>query len=199
MEKRTPSAGGPGRNAAPGRGNAARSKEQKQTTARPRKLTEYGRQLQEKQKVKDTYGMREKQFRRFFAMALRSQEATGDKLLTLLERRLDNVVYRLKLASTRRQARQVIVHGHIFVNSKKCYAPSYIVSVDDEVALAPKSTEKAGLLGQVVDKRLNSGVKVPEWLESDKKGRKGRILRDPVRSDIQMEVDLSSIVEFYSK
>lgn len=166
---------------------------------RPRKLTEYGRQLLEKQTVKFAYGMREKQFRRFFAMAARSQEATGDMLLTFLERRLDNVVYRLKLATTRSQARQAVVHGHIYVNGKKVHSPSYLVSLNDEISVAPKSSEKAGFVSLVVDKRLQSSAKVPEWLESDKKGRKGRVLRFPVRADIQIEVNMNSIVELYSK
>ena len=91
------------------------------------KLSEYGRQLKEKQKVKEIYGIRERQFRRFFDIASRGQEATGEALLSLLERRLDNVLYRAKLANTRTQARQIIVHGHILVNNKKVYSPSYLV------------------------------------------------------------------------
>lgn len=182
-----------------GRPDRATKDEQKAAAKRPRKLTEYGRQLQEKQKVKEAYGMREQQFRRFFAMATRSQKATGEELLTLLERRLDNVVFRLKLASTRAQARQVTVHGHIFVNGVKTHSPSFLVSINDVIALAPNSAEKTGLLSQVVDKRLNSTIKVPDWLESDKKGRSGRVLRFPIRTDIQMQVNENSIVELYSK
>ena len=166
---------------------------------RQRKLTEYGRQLQEKQKVKEMYGLRERQFRRFFGIATKSQEATGETLLSLLERRLDNVVYRLKLASTRAQARQIIVHGHIFVNGKRVYTPSFVISLNDEISLAPNAQTKVGLLAQVVDKRLNTGLKVPEWLELDKKGRKGRILRYPVRTDIQAPIEEYLIVELYSK
>lgn len=171
----------------------------KNTTKRPRKLTEYGRQLQEKQKVKEAYGMRERQFRRFFEKATRSQEATGEMLLVLLERRLDNVVYRLKFASTRHQARQLVVHGHVLVNGVRVHSPSFLVNINDDVQIAPRSVEKAGLLENVVDKRLNSGVRVPEWLELDKNGRKGKMLRNPVRSDIQMPVNENSIVELYSK
>jgi len=176
-----------------------RSPERETSTKRARKLTEYGRQLQEKQKVKEMYGMRERQFKRFFSIAHRSQEATGELLLTMLERRLDNVVYRLKLASTRSQARQLIVHGHVLVNGKKVYSPSILVAVNDEIKLSERSSAKAGLLSQVVDKRLNTGIKLPEWLEGDKKIRGGKVLRLPVRADIQTPVEESLIVELYSK
>jgi len=145
------------------------------------------------------YGMLEKQFKRFFKMAAKSQEAAGERLLSLLERRLDNTLYRLKLATSRAQARQVIVHGHILVNGQKVYSPSYLVSVDDEVSLALNVTQKPEFLERVIDKRLNIGVKVPEWLELNKKDRKGRVLRLPVRSDIQVPIEEHLIVELYSK
>lgn len=193
MEKRSPASAGRQDRSATERGGNERS------TKRARKLTEYGRQLQEKQKVKVMYGLREKQFVRFFGIATRSQEATGETLLSLLERRLDNVVFRLKLTSTRAQARQVVVHGHILVNGKKAYSPSTLVSLNDVISLAPQVAEKATFLEQVVDKRLNMGVKVPEWLELDKKDRKGRVLRFPVRSDIQVPIEEYLIVELYSK
>ena len=169
------------------------------TSRRPRKLSEYGRQLLEKQKVKQEYGMREAQFRRFFGIATKMVGAPGENLLSLLERRLDNVVYRLKLAASRAQARQIIVHGHIFVNGRKVYSPSFFVSVDDVVSLAPKVLDKEKFITQVVDKRLNIGIKVPEWLELDKKDRKGKVLRDPIRSDIQTPIEEHHIVELYSK
>jgi len=166
---------------------------------RSRKLSEYGKQLHEKQKVKKMYGVREKQFRRFFNIASKKVGATGDVLLSLLERRLDNVIYRLKLANTRRQSRQIIVHGHVLVNGKKVYSPSYIVSVNDQVSLAQNVLDKKAFLEQVIDKRLNIGIKVPEWLELDKKDRKGLILRDPIRSDIKASIEEHLIVELYSK
>lgn len=172
---------------------------QKDSAKRPKKTTAYGRQLQEKQKVKFAYGMRERQFERFFSIATRSKEATGEKLLSLLERRLDNVVYRLKLSSTRRQARQVVVHGHIFVNGKRVHSPSYLVEVDDVISLAPLSTAKVGLMSEVVDKRMAANVKVPDWLESDKNERRGKVIRHPVRADIQLQVNENAIVELYSK
>ncbi len=166
---------------------------------RMRKLSEYGKQLQEKQKVKGIYGMREAQFKRFFRMATKSEAATGDQLLSLLERRLDNALYRLKLATTRRQARQAIVHGLVQVNGKKVHSPSFLVSVDDVVSYKPAVLEKKVFLEQVVDKRLNTASKVPEWVEVDKANRKGRILRDPVRSDILTPIEEHLIVELYSK
>jgi small subunit ribosomal protein S4 len=166
---------------------------------RMRKLSEYGRQLEEKQKVKEIYGMREQQFRRFFSLATRSREATGEMLLSLLERRLDNVVYRMKFSSTRAQARQLVVHGHIFVNGKRVYSPSYLVTIGEEISLAPQVESKSVFLEQVIDKRLGSSVKVPEWIELDKKARKGRVLRLPVRTDIQAPIEEHLIVELYSK
>lgn len=169
------------------------------TQKRGRKISEYGRQLQEKQKVKEMYGMRERQFERFFGMATSSQHATGQELLSLLERRLDNVVYRLKLATTRTQARQIVVHGHVFVNGSRVYSPSYLVSINDQITLAPNVESKSTFLQNVIDKRLNSGAKVPEWLELDKKNRKGIVLRNPVRTDIQVPVEEHLIVELYSK
>ena len=165
-----------------------------------RKQSEYGKQLSEKQKVKEMYGLREKQFRRFFGIAIKAREGVpGENLLSLLERRLDNVVYRLKLATSRTQARQMIVHGHIMVNGQKVYSPSFLVAISNIVSLDPKVLEKPVFLEQVVDKRLNIGIKVPEWLELDKKDRKGRILRHPVRSDIQAPIEEHLIVELYSK
>ncbi len=171
----------------------------KETKRRTRKLSEYGKQLEEKQKVKEMYGVREKQFRRFFRLAVHSKGAPGDNLLSLLERRLDNTLYKLKLATSRAQARQLIVHGHILVNGKKVYSPSYLVSVDDFISLAPNVFDKKQFLETVVDKRLNIGVKVPGWLELMKKEREGRVLRMPVRSDITVPIEEHLIVELYSK
>jgi len=176
------------------------SRTQGQQSRPPRKLSEYGKQLEEKQRVKEMYGMRERQFIRFFSMAVKSRVgAPGENLLSLLERRLDNVVYRLKMATTRTQARQIIVHGHILVNGKKVYSPSYLVSINDEISIADNMLNKPAFLEQVVDKRLKIGIKVPEWLELDKKERKGRVLRFPVRTDIQVPIEEHLIVELYSK
>lgn|SRR5579872_7424135 len=164
-----------------------------------RKMSEYGRQLHEKQKVKRMYGMRERQFKRFFKEAIKTKGATGEILLSMLERRLDNVVYRLKMATSRTQARQLIVHGHILVNGKRVSSPSFQVAIDDMVSLDPKMIEQKNFMEQVVDKRLKLGIKVPEWLELDKKSYKGRILRMPVRADLQVPIEDYLIVELYSK
>ncbi len=169
-------------------------------TKRTRKLSEYGKQLEEKQKVKRMYGMREKQFRRFFTIASTSRVgAPGENLLSLLERRIDNTLYRLKIATTRAQARQIVVHGHVMVNGGKVYSPSFLVSPNDLISLAPEVAEKAAFLEQVVDKRLKVGIKVPEWLELNKENRTGRVLRNPVRSDIQVPIEEHLIVGLYSK
>lgn len=166
----------------------------------PRKLSEYGRQLQEKQKVREMYGLRERQFQRFFHIAAKQLEgAPGENLLSMLERRLDNVIYRLKFATTRSQARQIVVHGHVLVNGRKVYSPSYQVCVGDELSLASNVTTKEKFLEQVVDKRMNMGIKVPEWLELNKRDRKGHMLRVPVRADVQAPIEERLIVELYSK
>lgn len=164
-----------------------------------RKMSEYGKQLFEKQKVKRMYGLRERQFRRFFSMAVKTEGAPGDNLLSFLERRLDNTIFRLKLATSRAQARQIIVHGHVQVNGKKVDSPSYFVSVDDVISLSDKSLKESAFIENVVDKRLKMGIKVPEWLELEKKERSGRVLRNPVRSDIQVPIEEHLIVELYSK
>jgi small subunit ribosomal protein S4 len=166
---------------------------------RPHKITDYGKQLLEKQKLKEMYGMRERQFSKFFVEAVKAEGAPGENLLRMLEQRLDNVVYRLKLSTTRAQARQNVVHGHILVNGKKVYSPSYQVRVNDEISLAANVSAKEKFLEDVVDRRLNMGIKVPEWLELMKKDRKGKVLRLPVRADVQAPVEEHLIVELYSK
>lgn len=172
-------------------------KEQK--GAPKKKLSEYGLQLKEKQQVKQMYGVMETQFRRFFAKASKAEGSAGENLLSLLERRLDNVVYRLKFATSRSQARQMVVHGHILVNGGKVTSPSYLIAVDEVISLSPKSLESENFVKQVVDKRLNIGVKVPDWLELNKKDYKGNVLRLPIRSDIQAPIEEHLIVELYSK
>lgn len=159
----------------------------------------YGKQLSEKQKVKRMYGMRERQFRRFFSEASNMQGVPGENLLSLLERRLDNVVYRLKMATSCAQARQMVVHGHIMVNGSKVTIPSYRVEIEDVISLHPSVANKAEFLAQVIDKRMAIGVKVPEWLELVKQTRSGKVLRHPARTDIQFPVEEHMIVELYSK
>lgn len=188
----------------PATGSQARASagaaEQPRESKRFKKQSEFGKQLSEKQKVKEMYGLREKQFRRFFANASKSRVGMpGENLLSLLERRIDNVVFRLKLSTSREQSRQTVVHGHILVNGKKVSSPSFLVSVGDVVSLKPNVLEKKEFLEQVIDKRLNIGVKVPEWLELNKTDRMGKVLRLPVRSDIQAPIEEHLIVELYSK
>ena len=164
-----------------------------------KKVSEYGKQLSEKQKVKLIYGVREKQFRRFFDVASKEHGVTGENMLSLLERRLDNVVFRLKMAVSREQSRQMIVHGHIAVNDKKVDKPSYFVSSGDVISLVLSTLENKEFVEKVVDKRMNVGVKVPEWLELQKKDRRGVVVRLPIRSDIVVPIEEHLIVELYSK
>lgn len=164
-----------------------------------KKSSEYGKQLKEKQKVKEMYGMREAQFRRFFAIAKKSKDATGDTLLNLLERRLDNIVFRLKLAKTRLAARKIIVHGHIEINGKRVYSPSIIVSVNSIVSLSSKIISHVNFMKNEVEVSLARSIRIPDWLELNKAEYKGRILREPEAADIQATINISSIVELYSK
>lgn len=165
-----------------------------------KKSSEYGQQLQEKKKVKLMYGVLEKQFRRFFEIATRQRAGTtGENLLSLLERRLDNVLYRLKMAISRIQARQMIVHGHICVNGERVTVPSYLVQINDTVSFAESTLNNKTFMESIVDKRINSTVKVPDWLDLQKKDRKGVILRLPIRADVTLPIEEHLIVEFYSK
>lgn len=164
-----------------------------------KKLSEYGKQLEAKQKVRLMYGVRETQFKRFFGLATRTQGVTGETLLSLLERRLDNVVYRLKMAISRIQARQLVVHGHINVNGKRVKSPSFLVKEGDVITLSDSTLRKAAFIEGVIDKRMAMGVKVPEWLELNKKDRKGIVSRLPVRSDVTAPIEEHLIVELYSK
>ena len=182
-----------------GSGSTSTSDNKGHQAKRARKTSEYGRQLEEKQKVKRMYGMRERQFRKFFAEAARGHEAAGDKLLRLLEQRLDNVVYRLKFAASRIQARQIVVHGHVTVNGRKVSSPSYLISIGDEVALAERIRNRTSFIEAVVEKRMKKAIKPPEWLELDKDGFRVLVLRDPVLSDIKVPIVEQDIIELYSK
>jgi small subunit ribosomal protein S4 len=164
-----------------------------------KKSSEYGKQLWEKQKVRLMYGIRERQFRRFFDVAVKEPGITGEVLLSLLERRLDNVAFRLKMAISRQQARQLIIHGHIFVNNKRVVSPSYLVKEGDIISFADRTLKKTAFIENVVDKRMGTGVKVPDWLELQKKERRGVVLRVPIRSDVTMPIEEHLIVELYSK
>lgn len=163
------------------------------------KMSEYGKQLKEKQRVRFLYGVSEKQFRTLFEKVSRQKGITGENFLSALESRLDNVVYRLKLVSTRKQSRQVIVHGHILVNGVRAKSPSCQLSVGDKVSLSERSVKKEEFVKAVVDKRLGRGIKVPEWLLLDKDNKCGEIARTPMRGDITTPIEEHLIVELYSK
>lgn len=163
---------------------------------RPKK-SEYALQLTEKQKVKFVYGVLEKQFRAYYEKAARMKGNTGDELMTLLERRLDNVVFRLGLANTRREARQLVNHGHFTVNGKRVNIPSYLVKTDDVVAVREKSRSSAKFKKIVEDDRF---VAAPKWLEKNKNAPlEGRVIAMPQRDDIDFDVAVNLIVELYSK
>ena len=163
---------------------------------RKAKIVGYGLQLREKQKAKRIYFTQEGQFRNYFEKAARAKGVTGEKLLQQLERRLDNVVYRLGLASSRRQARQLVRHGHIQVDGRKVNIPSYEVSVGEEVAIR-EGSRKLPILEQAKD--FASHQIAPNWLTVDRDNYKGRINALPKREDIQLPVNEQLIVELYSK
>lgn len=161
-----------------------------------RKRSEYGLQLNEKQKVKFIYGVLEKQFRKYYEMAVKRQGVTGECLLQILESRLDNVVFRMGLASTRRQARQIVNHSHITVNGRKVNIPSYLVKPGDVVSVREKSVSSVGIK-DIVER--NQDRLVPQWIDMDKNTLTGKIVRLANREDIDYEVEEQLIVEFYSK
>ena len=178
--------------------NRKRAAPGKDPKARPGKRSDYGVQLREKQKLRRIYGMQEKQFRLFFERALRMSGITGENLFKLLERRLDNVVYRLRFAASRSQARQVVSHGHILVNGKKVNIPSYLVRANDEICIVEKCRNLT-LVKDALKEFGKSGV-MP-WLSLDPDAMKGKFLAVPGRSDITDLGDIKEqmIVEFYSK
>lgn len=152
-----------------------------------RRLSEYGQQLREKQKVKRIYGIRERQFRRYLREALRSREKTGEALLELLERRLDNTIYRAGFAKTRPHARQMVGHGLIKVNGRRVTAPSYIFDRGDKITLEKK------------DFTLYDEVVRPSWIKLSKREKMVEIVSLPEAEDLGAEVDVSMVVEFYSR
>jgi len=156
----------------------------------------YGLQLREKQKVKRMYGVLERQFRRYFQKAARTKGVTGEVLLQLLERRLDNVVYRLGFGSSRIQARQLVRHGHIRVNGVKVTIPSYLTSQGDEVAVRQRSRKNPLIEASVEDM---AGRGVPEWLSLDKENFMGQVLELPGKEHLRVPIEESLIVELYSK
>ena len=159
-----------------------------------KKPTEYLVQLREKQKVKRAYGLLEKQFRGYYESAARMKGKTGEIMLSLLERRLDNVCYRLGLGASRAQARQIVNHGHILVNGKKVNIPSYQVKAGDEVSVCERSS-KSPLFASIRDAR----VIVPKWLDFDSSKLTGKITTLPARDDIDLTIAEHLIIELYSK
>ena len=161
-----------------------------------KKQSEYGLQLNEKQKVKFIYGVLEKPFRKYYVMATKKHGITGEELLSILETRLDNVVFRLGLANTRREARQIVNHGHILVNGNKVDIPSYLVKVGDVVALREKSKSSARMK-EIAE--ANATKVAPKWLDMDKNTQQAKVIALPARDDIDYEVEEHLIVELYSK
>ncbi len=160
------------------------------------KISDYGIQLREKQKVKRMYGLSEKQFRLVFEKADRQKGITGTNLLILLERRLDNVVYRLGFVNSRSQGRQLVRHKHFLVNGKKVNIPSYLIKVGDVIEIREKSRNMQAL-GDALDAVARRGV--PQWLDLEKENLKGMMKSFPVREDLTMPIQEQLIVELYSK
>lgn len=158
--------------------------------ARRRKKSEYGIQLLEKQKAKQDYGLRERQFRQVYVKASRAKGATGKIMLQILESRLDNVIYRLGWAKSRAQARQLVSHGHIKVNGKKADIPSMLLK--EKTIIEPKNNE-------IVNQKVDIKIKPPVWLKADNKTMKAEVLRLPNREEIETPVDEQLIVEYYSR
>lgn len=173
----------------------------KETTRNPkanvrRKQSEYGKQLNEKQKVKFIYGVLEKQFHGYYEKAERTKGITGEVMLQLLERRLDNVVYRMGFAATRREARQLVNHGHFTVNGKRCNIPSAQVRVGDVVAVCQKSQSSVKFKTLIEEYGKKA---TPQWIERTADSFEGKVVALPVREDIDFEVSENLIVELYSR
>ena len=163
---------------------------------RRKKQSEYGMQLNEKQKVRFIYGVLEKQFAKYYVMATKMNGVTGECLLSILESRLDNVIYRMGLANTRREARQIVNHGHVTVNGKRVNIPSYLVKPGEVISLKEKS-RTADRMKDIVER--NSNRLVPKWIDMNKDTLEGKIIALADREDIDFPVEEHLIVEYYSK
>ena len=161
-----------------------------------KKLSEYGLQLKEKQKLKFIYGVGEKPFRHYFELACKQEGVVGENLVVLLESRLDNVVFRMGLATTRRESRQLTTHGHFLVNGKRVDIPSYRIKAGDVISLSEKSKESPRFK-EIVE--TTEGRLVPEWLDVDKEKLSAKVVRMPLRSDIDYDLEEHLVVELYSK
>ena len=166
--------------------------------ARRRQVSDYGLQLMEKQKARYVYGILEKQFRHLFEKAQRVPGQTGEALFSLLERRLDNVVYRLGLATTRQQARQLVTHGHVVVNGRKTNIPSFSVRVGDKVGVRPESRRRP-YFKNLVDGGELGRTRVPDWLRFNAADLAGEVVALPRREDAEQNINEQLIVEFYSR
>ncbi|MDD4801664.1 MAG: 30S ribosomal protein S4 [Syntrophomonas sp.] len=163
---------------------------------RRQKTSEYGLQLREKQKAKRIYGVLEKQFRNYFKKADRQKGITGENLLILLERRLDNVVFRMGMGASRKEARQLVNHDHFTINGKKANIPSMLVSVGDTIQVKPRSTESL----KFQEIKANGAYKTPpEWLEVDMDNMTGKVLASPTRENVDLTINEQLIVELYSR
>ncbi|MCM8795095.1 MAG: 30S ribosomal protein S4 [Candidatus Omnitrophica bacterium] len=160
------------------------------------KLSNYGLQLREKQKVKRMYGVLERQFRRYFATASKSKGVTGKVLLQLLERRLDNTIFRLGMGVSRSQARQIVRHNFIIVNKRRVNIPSYLVNTADIIEVVPKERAQKRIRENL---ELTKDRSIPSWLEFDQAALKAKVLRLPEKEDIQQPIHEQLIVELYSK
>jgi small subunit ribosomal protein S4 len=160
------------------------------------RTTEYRVHLREKQKVRSTYGVSEAQFKRYYDMARSHRGVTGEQLLQLLERRLDNIVYRLGFSPSRNGARQLITHGHITVNSRKVNVPSFLVNAGDTIEVKEKS-KKLNAINSSLENREQRGW--TEWLEMDKDAKKGKVKALPERKDMPTTIQETLIIEYYSK
>jgi small subunit ribosomal protein S4 len=160
------------------------------------KFSEYGLRLREKQKVRRIYGILERQFRKYFSMADRQKGVTGQNLLTVLERRLDNVVYRLGFAATRNEARQLVLHGHVQVNGRRVNVPSALVKVGDKVSIREKSRNIPRIKDSVTGAERRGQI---TWLSLDKENFTGTMTATPVREEITLPISENLIVEFYSR
>ncbi len=173
------------RSTAPGQHGAAR-----------KKISEYGMQLREKQKTRRYYGVLENQFRLYYAMAEKKEGMTGENLLILLERRLDNVVYRMGMAASRKEARQLVLHGHFTLNGKKATIPSMLVKAGDVVAV--KESRRDGAKIKSLAEAMDTRVK-PKWIDADAANMSAKIVALPAREDIDFDFNEQLIVELYSK
>jgi small subunit ribosomal protein S4 len=171
-------------------------KSNRQPKQRRRQQSEYGQQLREKQKAKFIYGVLEKQFRSYYDKAMKLDGITGDNLMSILESRLDNVVFRLGFARTRKEARQTVRHGHITVNGKRLDIPSYRVKAGDVIAVADKAKDLLPIKEALIS---SESMAVPGWLEVDIEKLRGTVLQLPTRDQIDLDIDAQLIVELYSK